>query len=179
MNFENHSVDSIENKEENKSKKVENSNQGQEFKEDKEAAENLSQECLRHMKSGEDVCNALKEIGQDTAYKGLEKRQKEWDDSSRLLSGMSRFSNLENAPDEELDEEYLKNFESQSGTYYLGSLVAALDSAAFKSGFFNAYHNKPTEEMPADLLKNINIVERLIEASKRVNARSEKIKEVM
>jgi hypothetical protein len=41
---------------------------------------------------------------------------------------MRGFAHLENASDDELKNEYIKNFESQSSKLYFGKTLTALDS---------------------------------------------------
>lgn len=169
MNFEN---PISTNESENKNEEIKNIDNSQERKED-ELSESVSDECFRHMKSGEEICLALKQIGQEAVDKGLENRQKGWEDSSNVLASMRRFEYLENASDEELKEEYIKNFESQSSDFYLGKILAALDSESSKEGFFGAYHNKPVDSLSENILKIANITERLVKVAKEVKSESE------
>jgi len=173
MNFENQpNVNSSENEEKEKEAKEENIDNSQESNE-KENGESVSEECLRHMKSGEEVGSVLKQIGKDALDKGLENRQKAWDESANTLTKMRGFSHLENASDDELKNEYIKNFESQSSDLYLGKMLAALDSEAFRSGFFNAYHDKPSENLNEELSKIANIIERLVGVAKKMKAEAD------
>lgn len=169
MNFENpiHTNES-----ENKNEEIKNIDSGKEKKED-ELSESVSEECFRHMKSGEEICLALKQIGQETVDKGLENRQKGWEESSNVLASMRRFEYLENASDEELKEEYIKNFESQSSDFYLGKILVALDSESSKEGFFSAYHHKSVDSLSEKTLKIANIAERLVKVAKEIKLDSE------
>jgi hypothetical protein len=170
MNFENQlktNSSENENKEEGiKEKNIDNSQEADE----KEIGESVSEECLRQMKSGMEVGSALKQIGKEALDKGLENRQKAWEESANVLAGMRQFSHLENASDDELKNEYIKNFESQSSNFYLGKMLAALDSEAFKSGFFNAYHDRPSESLSEELSKTAKVIERLAGVAKKIKA---------
>jgi len=168
MNFEN---PIITNKSENKNEEIENIDSSQEKREE-ELSESVSEECFRHMKSGEEICLALKQIGQEVVDKGLENRQKGWEDSSNVLASMRRFEYLENVSDEKLKEEYVKNFESQSSNFYLGKILAALDSESSKEGFFGAYHNKSVDNLSEKILKVANIAERLVKVAKEIKSES-------
>lgn len=169
MNFEN---PTIANESENKKEEIKSVDDNQEKKED-ELLESVSEECFRHMKSGEEICLALKQIGQEAVDKGLENRQKGWEESSNVLASMSRFEYLENASDEELREEYIKNFESQSSDFYLGKILVALDSESSKEGFFSAYHDKPVNNLSEKTSKIANITERLVKAAREIKLESE------
>lgn len=173
MNFENQlNANSSESEKKEKEVKVENIDNSQETDEKKDG-ESVSEECLRHMKSGTEIGLALKQIGKEALDKGLENRQKAWEQSANILASMRGFSHLENASDDELKNEYIKNFESQSSNLYLGKMLAALDSEASKLGFFNAYHNRPSENLSEELSKTAKIIERLVGVAKKVKAETD------
>lgn len=154
----------------NQEKIVLDKNEGQEnSNEKKESVNDVISGCLNQMKSGEEVAKALKNIGQEAIDGGLQQRQLAWEQAAKSISLFNRFSSLENASAEELEEAYLKYFEAQDSEVYLGKVLTSLDSLAFREGFFNVYNDKSSENLSPNILQAAKIAEKLVAASKRVN----------
>ena len=72
------------------------------------------------------------------------------------------FEYLLAATDEEVEKEYTKYFEPQTSKFYLGGVLATLLSNAFKK-WFSCEKNKTPEEIDENTMKNIQIVNRILE----------------
>lgn len=178
MNFESN-VNSIKQEQKSEGTKKENLNLDQKDTEENntespEMANGIVNNCLNQMKTGEDIAVALRNISQEALDKGLEQRELGWQKALNLDAISQKFDYLENASDEKVEEEYLKYFESQSSNLFLGRILASLDSASTKTGFFNVYNNRPSE-LPQSILKSAKIVEKLLDASKRIKKRQENL----
>jgi len=178
MNFETN-FNSIKKGQESEGVKKENFNLDQKEIEEnniesQEMADSIVDNCLNQMKTGEDIANALKNISQEALDKGLQQRELAWGRVLNLDFISQKFDYLENASNEKLEEEYLKYFESQNSDLFLGRILSSLDSASTKVGFFNVYNNRPSE-LPQSILKASKIVEKLLDASKRIKKRQVKL----
>lgn len=72
------------------------------------------------------------------------------------------FEYLLTATDEEVEKEYTKYFEPQTSKFYLGGVLATLLSNAFKK-WFSCEKNKTPDEIDENTMKNIQIVDRILE----------------
>lgn len=142
--------------------------------ENKEVVNSVIDDCLNSMKSGEEVAKALRNIGQESFDKGLQQRELAWEQAVNSIARLQTFEHLENAPDEKVEEEYLKYFESQNSDLSLGKILVSLDSVSTRAGFFNVYNNRQSE-LPQNILKTARIAEKLVGASKRLKKRQEKL----
>ncbi|MDD3301394.1 MAG: hypothetical protein PHR57_01295 [Patescibacteria group bacterium] len=178
MNFESN-VNSIKQEQESEGTKKENLNLDQKDTEENntespEMANGIVNNCLNQMKTGEDIAVALKNISQEALDKGLEQRELGWQKALNLDAISQTFEHLENAPDEKVEEEYLKYFESQNSDLSLGKILVSLDSVSTRTGFFNVYNNRQSE-LPQNILKTARIAEKLVDASKRLKKRQENL----
>lgn len=142
---------------------------------DKEVAngfgESVHDECLRQFNSGEAVALALKEISQDALTEGLKKRDDLWQESANVVHGMNNFIYLKDASPEDLEKDYLKFFEPQASKFYLSKILTAVNSEAFRLGFFNVYKDREASGLSDKLLNVVAITDKLVEVSKKLSAK--------
>ncbi len=98
------------------------------------------------------------------AYNGdeeaIKRKMQSFQDDKQISIGS--FEYLLTATDEEVEKEYTKYFEPQTSKFYLGGVLATLLSNAFKKWFF-CEKNKTPDEIDENTMKNIQIVDRILE----------------
>ncbi len=81
---------------------------------------------------------------------------------TKILSSFANFDYLLTASDEELEKAYLEYFEPQTSKFYLGGVLVALESDAFKKWFFCEKNNIP-DEIDENTKQMLDIVDRILE----------------
>lgn len=90
----------------------------------------------------------------------IERKMQSFQDDKQISIGS--FEYLLTATYEEVKKEYTKYFEPQTSKFYLGGVLATLLSNAFKKWFF-CEKNKTPDKIDENTMKNIQIVDRILE----------------
>lgn len=76
---------------------------------------------------------------------------------------------LIDADDEKLEDEYLKYFEPQTSSLYLGWLLIALDHEAFQNWFFDEMEWIQESEVEEKRIQRIHVLDRLVSVAERLD----------
>jgi len=89
---------------------------------------------------------------------------------SKWITTSQFFLELDDLSEEDLQKEYMEHFESQTSEYYLWWVINAVLTAASNRWFFSAMNGKDWK-IDEDFSKIIRITEKLINVSKKVDAK--------
>lgn len=123
----------------------------------------VSQIVNNHLEKGKKVYLALK--SENDAEKKIQNRLEDFNEkqSDLLHSIKTSFMNILTMDDKNLKETYNKYFEPQNSKYYLGSVLTAIYSRAFKEGFILAKNGDMDGTISEDLSNLIKIAEKLLQ----------------
>jgi hypothetical protein len=130
--------------------------------------ENISDEALKSLKSGEDMFRALNNEGGDAVQRridSLSNDERQKSNILRSLEGLTQYEYLLKATPEEIKNIYYKDFEDHNSIHYIGSVLSGINSEAFKKGFFNTLNNRPNE-LDDTLSLKIKIIDKILTARK-------------